>query len=104
MAGADLHIGRPRWWTVAGWIQKVFAVAVALGAAWLAVLVVLCYLHLGDLLPLPKVEGIALATLLVAGGALAGLAFAFVARLVNGAGGRPRPPCATAWRPWPAIW
>ncbi len=96
VAGADLRVSRPRWWAVAGLLQTILAAAVGLGAAWLLVLVALGYLQLGDVLPLPKVEGIALPTLLAAGGGLAGLAVAFLARVVNGAAARRRARAATA--------
>lgn len=96
VAGADLHVKQPRWWTLAGLLQKIFALAVALGALWLLVLVGLGYLQLGDVIPLPKVEGVALPTLLVAGGILAGLVLALLARAVNRAGSRRRARAATA--------
>lgn len=96
VAGANINVSRPRWWTVAGLLQKIFAVVVAFGAAWLLVLLALGYLQLGDVLPLPKVEGVALPTLLVAGGVLAGLVLAFFARVVNGLGARRRAGAAEA--------
>ena len=96
VAGADRQVSRPHWWVLAGFLQKILAIAVALGAAWLLLLVALGYLQLGDVIPLPKVEGIALPTLLVGGGALAGLALALLARAVNRSGARRRARAATA--------
>lgn len=96
VAGADLHVGRPRWWTLANLLQTIFAIAVALGALWLLGLVALGYLQLDDVIPLPKVEGIALPTLLLGAGVLAGLALALMARALNRVGARRRARSATA--------
>ena len=90
VAGADLHVGRPRWWRLVGLLQTLAALAVAAGAVWLLALVVLGYLQLDDVVPLPEVEGIPIPTALLLGGIAAGIAIAFVARVVNGFGGRRR--------------
>jgi GTP-binding protein EngB required for normal cell division len=90
VAGAELPSRRPLWWSAAGLLQRVAALAVLVGAGWLLVLAALGWLQLSDVLPLPEVEGIALPTLLLAGGALAGLLLGLVARIVNRVGARRR--------------
>jgi GTP-binding protein EngB required for normal cell division len=90
VSGADLHVSRPRWWSVASLVQKALALAVLTGGVWLLVLAVLGYLRVDEAVPLPEAYGIPIPTWLLAGGALAGIALAFLARLVNGAGARRR--------------
>ena len=90
VAGADLGVTRPRWWRVAGLLQKVLALAVAAGAVWLVALAVLGLLRIEDVVPLPEVEGIPIPTALLLGGAAAGIVLAFLARLLNGAGANRR--------------
>jgi len=91
VAGADLRVGRdPRWWSIAGVLQTVLAAIVGVGALWLLVLVGLGFLRLEDVVPLPEVRGIALPTLLVVGGALAGILLALAVRAVNRFGARRR--------------
>ena len=90
VSGADLHVSRPRWWRAVSLVQTGLALAVAAGAVWLAVLLVLGYLRVEDVVPLPEAYGIPVPTWLLVGGALAGLALAFLARLVNGAAARRR--------------
>ena len=85
VAGADLSVWSPRWWRVAGLLQKLLALAVAAGATWLVALAVLGWLRIEDIVPLPKIEGIPIPTGLVLGGAVAGIVLAFAARLLNGA-------------------
>jgi len=90
VAGADLHVRRPRWWRLGGFLQTAFATAVAVGALWLLALLALDYLRLDDVLPVPEANGVPLPTALLLGGIVAGIALAFLARLVNGAGARRR--------------
>ena len=85
VAGADLHVRQPLWWRVAGLLQTLLAAAVLLGILWLLGLVLLGYLQLDDVIPLPEVEGFPLPTLLLLGGAAAGLLLAFLTGVVNGA-------------------
>ena len=77
------------------------------GALWLLALVVLGFFQLDDVVPLPRVEGLPLPTLLLVGGLLAGLLLAVVARPAGRAAGaaarRGRPtagcgPRSTRWR------
>lgn len=89
-AGADMHMSRPRWWRAVGALQSLLAAAVVLGALWLAVLAVLGYLELDDVLPIPDVAGLALPTLMLGGGILAGLLLALAMRMVHGAAARRR--------------
>lgn len=86
VSAADLHVGRPRWWRLAGALQKLLSLAVLVGAVWLLVLGVLGYLRIDEVVPLPELYGIPVPTWLVLGGAAAGIVLAFLARLVNGAG------------------
>jgi energy-coupling factor transporter ATP-binding protein EcfA2 len=96
VAGADLSVDRPAWWRLAGWLQGVLGVALAAGAVWLALLAALGWLRIEDVVPLPEVEGIPIPTLLLLGGAAAGLVLAFVARIANGVGARRRAKKAAA--------
>ena len=86
VSAAELHPSRPRWWRVAGLLQSLLAAAVVAGSLWLVVLAVLGYLRIEDVVPLPEVYGIPIPTWLLLGGAVAGIALGFLARLVNGAG------------------
>jgi GTP-binding protein EngB required for normal cell division len=90
VAGADLSVSHPRWWSVASFLQKAFALALLAGGLWLFVLAVLGYLRVDEVVPLPEAYGIPIPTWLLVGGTLAGIAFAFLARLANGAGARRR--------------
>ena len=90
VAGADLRMTRPRWWTPARWLQVVLAACAAAGALWLALLAVLGYLQLGDALPTPELAGFPAPTALLGGGLLLGAVLALLARVVNGSGARRR--------------
>lgn len=83
---ADLHMRRPLWWRLAGFLQKLFAGVALVGALWLLGLVVLGYLQLDDVVPEPKLYGFALPTVLLGLGVLSGLLLALAARVVNGIG------------------
>ena len=90
VAGADLRMRPPAWWGLARWLQRALALVTAAGAVWLAALAALGYLQLGDVVPTPELEGIAVPTALALGGLLAGLLLAVTARLANGFGARRR--------------
>jgi hypothetical protein len=90
VAGVDLRVRAPRWWRAVGLLQTLLAAAVAVGALWLLGLLALDYLRLDDVIPVPEADGIPLPTALLVGGAVAGIALAFLARLVNGVGARRR--------------
>jgi energy-coupling factor transporter ATP-binding protein EcfA2 len=90
VSGADLRVSRPRWWSVASFIQKALAFAVLAGGLWLFVLAVIGYLRVDEVVPLPEAYDIPIPTWLLAGGALAGIVLAFIARLTNGGGARRR--------------
>jgi GTP-binding protein EngB required for normal cell division len=90
VAGADLHMSRPRWWRVARFLQRLLAAAMLVGMLWLLGLAVLAYLRVDDLIPVPEVRGVPIPTWLLLGGAVAGLVLAFLARIVNGVGARRR--------------
>ena len=83
VAGTDLSVSRPRWWRVAGLLQKLLALAVTAGALWLVALALFGWLRIEDVVPLPQVEGIPIPTLLLLGGTAAGVVLAFLARLLN---------------------
>ena len=90
VAAADLRVTRPRWWGAAGALQTLLALVALAGGLWLLALIALGYLQLDDALPMPKLAGIPLPTLLLAGGLLAGALLALLTRLVNGLGARRR--------------
>ena len=83
VAGADLHVSRPRWWRLAGLAQSGLALVTLAGLLWLVALAVLSWLRVDDVLPLPDVRDVPLPTLLLLGGALAGLLLAGLSGLVN---------------------
>ncbi|MFG1685536.1 GTPase [Nonomuraea sp. NPDC049269] len=80
---------RPRWWRVVGMLQwLVFAVMVA-GGLWLGVLFGMDYLRLPQP-PLPTLGVVPWPTVLLGGGALAGVLIALLSRLAAWAGGHRR--------------
>lgn len=90
VAGADLHMTRPRWWRPVSWLQRMFALVLVAGALWLLVRAVLGFLQIEDAVPIPEVRDIPIPTALLLGGALAGMVLALLARLVNAVGARRR--------------
>jgi len=90
VAGADLRMRRPRWWRLAGVLQVLLALVAVAGAVWLAVLAVLGYLQLAEAVPTPRVDDVPVPTMLLVGGAAAGVVLAVLARMVNGLGARRR--------------
>ena len=90
VAGTDLGVERrPRWWLPVGFLQAVLAVAAVTGLVWLLVLLGLAWLQFPEP-PMPHVGKVPLPTLLLIGGALAGLLLALLARRMAAAGGRRR--------------
>jgi RNA polymerase sigma factor (sigma-70 family) len=96
VAGADLKVTRPKWWLLAGGLQRLLALAALVGLLWLVLLAGLGLLRLEDVLPLPDVIGLPLPTLLLGGGVLLGLLLAALTGAANrvGAGGAPGGPSA----------
>jgi GTP-binding protein EngB required for normal cell division len=90
VAGTKLNTRAPLWWRLAGLLQVALAAVVVAGALWLLTLVALGFLRIEDAVPLPEVEGFALPTLMLAGGAVLGLMLAALTRLVNGVSSRRR--------------
>jgi hypothetical protein len=91
VAGTDLGPDRvPLWQRAVGGLQWLLAVVVLAGALWLLALVGLGFFQLDEVVPLPRVEGVPLPTLLVIGGLLAGLLLAFVSRPLVGLRARRR--------------
>jgi hypothetical protein len=90
VAAADLHVSRPRWWRLAGVLQRALSYAVLLGAVWLLVLGVLGYLRIDEVVPLPELYGVPTPTWLLLGGMAAGIVLASLTRLVNRAGANRR--------------
>jgi GTP-binding protein EngB required for normal cell division len=81
VAGTDLGPDRvPLWQRAVGGLQWLLALVALAGASWLLVLVALGFFQLDDVIPLPRVQGVPLPTLLLAGGLLAGALLAVVAR------------------------
>ena len=89
VSSLELPIAPPKWWAVAGLLQRLVSVAMIVGLLWLALIMVLAWLKV-PALPLPKWRGWPAPTLLAVGGALAGLAVAFLGRRVAILGGRRR--------------
>ncbi|GII29262.1 GTPase family protein [Planotetraspora mira] len=80
---------KPRWWRVIGTLQWMVTGTMAAGALWLLALFALGYL----LLPKPPTPTVGQApwpTVLLVGGAVAGVVIAFVSRVVAWIGGRRR--------------
>jgi len=90
VSGADLRVTRPHWWTAASLLQRLLAAAVVVGALWLIVLGVLAWLRVDDVIPTPESNGVPVPTLLLVGGIVAGIFFAFLARIANGVGAQRR--------------
>ena len=91
VTGTDLGPDRtPIWQRAVGGLQWVLALVALAGALWLLGLVGLGLLQLADVVPLPRVEGIPVPTLLLVGGLLAGLLLALVSRPLVRAGARRR--------------
>ena len=90
MAGSELPLRRPRWWSAVDWLQRVFALAALAGLAWLLALVGVAFLRLEDVVPVPEVEGVPVPTGLLIGGAALGLALALLARIANRVSARRR--------------
>ncbi|MGY1836703.1 GTPase [Blastococcus sp. SYSU DS0510] len=81
VGGADLGPDRvPLWQRAAAGLQWLLLATALVGALWLLALVALGFLQLDDVVPLPRVEGIPLPTLLLVGGLLAGLLLALLSR------------------------
>ncbi|MFC0865434.1 GTPase [Sphaerimonospora cavernae] len=79
----------PRWWRAAGALQWLLAATMAVGALWLGVLFVLDYLMLPRP-PTPTVGRAPWPTVLLAGGAVAGVLVAAFCRVAAWLGGRRR--------------
>ncbi|WP_262380047.1 YfjP family GTPase [Nonomuraea sp. PA05] len=80
---------RPLWWRAVNALQWVVFAAMLAGALWLGVLFGLDYLRLPEP-PLPTVGVVPWPTVLLVGGALAGVLIALLSRLAAWAGGRRR--------------
>jgi hypothetical protein len=81
VAGTDLGPDRtPLWQRAVGGLQWLLALVALVGALWLLALVLLGFFQLDEIVPLPRVEGLPLPTLLAVGGLLAGLLLALLAR------------------------
>ena len=91
VAGTDLGSDRPpAWQRAVGGLQWLLALAALTGALWLLALVGLAYLQLDAVVPLPKVQGIPVPTLLLLGGLLAGVLVALLSRPLVRGGARRR--------------
>lgn len=81
VAGTDLGSDRvPLWQRAVGGLQWLLLLVALAGALWLLALVALGFFQLDDVVPLPRVEGLPLPTLLVGAGLLAGALLAVVSR------------------------
>jgi energy-coupling factor transporter ATP-binding protein EcfA2 len=81
VAGTDLGGNRtPLWQRAVGGLQWLLAGVALVGVLWLLALAGLGLLQLDDVVPMPRVEGIPLPTLLLVGGLLAGALLALLSR------------------------
>ncbi|WP_327107088.1 YfjP family GTPase [Nonomuraea glycinis] len=80
---------RPRWWRAVNVLQWLLFATMVAGAGWLGVLLGMDYLRLPQP-PLPTAGELPWPTVLLAGGALAGVLVALLARLAAWLGGRRR--------------
>ncbi|MGW3346557.1 YfjP family GTPase [Nonomuraea rubra] len=80
---------RPRWWRAVNGLQWLVFAAMLAGAGWLGVLFAMDYLRLPQP-PLPTAGAVPWPTVLLVGGALAGVLIALLSRLAAWAGGRRR--------------
>ncbi|MEO3792817.1 YfjP family GTPase [Nonomuraea sp. B10E15] len=80
---------RPRWWRAVNALQWLVFAAMVAGALWLGVLFAMDYLRLPQP-PLPTAGVVPWPTVLLVGGALAGVLVALLSRLAAWAGGRRR--------------
>ncbi|MGY1916934.1 GTPase [Blastococcus sp. SYSU DS0973] len=81
VGGTELGPDRvPLWQRAAAGLQWLLVVTALVGALWLLALVALGFFQLDEIVPLPRVEGLPLPTLLLGGGLLAGLLLALVCR------------------------
>ncbi|MDP9431020.1 MAG: GTP-binding protein HSR1, partial [Actinomycetota bacterium] len=91
IAGTDLGpLRAPMWQRAVGGLQWLLTLVALVGALWLLALVVLGFFQLDEIVPLPRVEGLPLPTLLLVGGLLAGVLLALVARPLVGLRARRR--------------
>lgn len=81
----DLHVGAPRWWTIAGSLQWAATLTAAVGALWLTALFVLAWFRLPDP-PMAHVGEIPVPTVMVLGGLVAGLIIALAGRRIAAIG------------------
>jgi hypothetical protein len=80
---------RPKWWRAVNFLQWLVFAAMLAGALWLGGLFGMDYLRLPQP-PLPTVGVVPWPTVLLVGGALAGVLIAWLSRLAAWAGGRRR--------------
>ncbi|GAA4093531.1 GTPase [Nonomuraea soli] len=80
---------RPRWWKAVGLLQWLIFATMVAGAVWLGVLFAMGYLQLPEP-PTPTVGELPWPTVLLLGGAVAGLLVALLSRLAAWLGGRRR--------------
>lgn len=76
----NLETGRRSWWGMVALLQWLALAALAGGLAWLGVLAVLGFLQL-PVIDIPRVDGFPVPTLLILGGALAGMLLGVIAAL-----------------------
>jgi GTP-binding protein EngB required for normal cell division len=89
VGSTNLHVDAPRWWTVAGGIQKLSSLGAAVGLAWLGVLFVLQWFQIPDP-PMPRINSWPLPTLLALGGLALGFLTAVVGRRLAAIGAQKR--------------
>lgn len=89
IVGVPLGSRRPLWWAVAGALQVLLALLAVAGLAWLVVLSVLGWLQLPEV-ETPRLGWVPVPLALLAGGLLAGMLLALLARWFAAVGARRR--------------
>lgn len=89
VATTHLPDDQPRWWRLAGLVQRLATAAMVLGLLWLLVIGVVAWFQLPDL-PTVKVGAVPLPTLLAVAGAGLGVVVAGASRWISGVSARRR--------------
>lgn len=90
IVGTSLRARDPFWWTVLGLVQVLLAVTAIAGFVWLGVLFVLGWLQMDTLFEMPTWGPLPIPVIMFAGGLLAGVILAALARFLASVGGRRR--------------
>lgn len=87
VVNTSLRARNPLWWSVASFLQSIFALIAVAGLAWLGVLFVLGILQMDNILSTPSWGPLPVPVIMLAGGLLAGVLLAALARFLAAIGG-----------------